>query len=93
MLVGLNEGDNDFGTVGKTGGAKTVTLTVDQIPRHNHSQNVLADGGSMPSRKDYGGDGNARSLPQGINTGDTGGSQAHNNLQPYISVYFWHRTA
>ena len=26
-------------------------------------------------------------------TGYTGGSQAHNNLQPYVTVYMWTRTA
>ena len=24
---------------------------------------------------------------------NTGGEQAHNNQQPYISCYIWHRTA
>ena len=27
------------------------------------------------------------------NTGNTGGSQAHNNLQPYVTCYMWKRTA
>ena len=26
-------------------------------------------------------------------TDDEGGSQAHNNLQPYIKAYMWKRTA
>jgi microcystin-dependent protein len=36
--VGLNTGDADFDTIGKTGGAKTVTLTEAQIPAHTHTQ-------------------------------------------------------
>lgn len=28
-----------------------------------------------------------------INTDNTGGNQAHNNLQPYRSAYIWRRTA
>lgn len=27
------------------------------------------------------------------NTGSTGGSQPHNNMQPYLAVYMWERTA
>jgi microcystin-dependent protein len=37
MLVGLDSGDTDFNQVNKTDGSKTVTLTTDQIPSHNHS--------------------------------------------------------
>lgn len=25
-------------------------------------------------------------------TGDTGGGQAHSNLQPYVTCYMWRRT-
>lgn len=38
--VGLNTTDNDFKTLGKTGGSKSVTLTLSQIPAHNHSANT-----------------------------------------------------
>ena len=38
--VGINTGDTDFSTVEKTGGAKTHTLTVAQMPSHTHVQNA-----------------------------------------------------
>ena len=34
--VGVNTSDTDFNTVEKTGGAKTVELTEENIPRHTH---------------------------------------------------------
>lgn len=37
MLIGLDSGDADFDTVEETGGAKTHTLAVNNLPAHNHS--------------------------------------------------------
>lgn len=37
--VGYNSGDGSFNALGKTGGAKTHTLTVSQMPSHTHTQN------------------------------------------------------
>ena len=37
VLVGLDENDEAFNTIGKTGGEKTHTLTVDEMPEHNHN--------------------------------------------------------
>ena len=37
MLVGLNPDDTDFATVGLSDGSKTVTLTENQIPSHDHT--------------------------------------------------------
>ncbi len=36
MLVGLDSGDTAFDQVNETGGSKTVTLTENQIPSHDH---------------------------------------------------------
>jgi hypothetical protein len=86
VMVGLDAGDTSFDTAGKTGGAKTHTLTIAEMPAHTHKVGstslVTASGGN--ERK-----------PEGTsdNTSSTGGGQAHNNLQPYIVVYFWKRTA
>ena len=91
-LVGVDTSQSEFNTVQKTGGAKTVTLTVNQIPNHSHT---LDGGGSTVA----GGSTYNRPLSAGSGTAGVyvsssiGGGQAHNNLQPYITVYFWRRTA
>lgn len=36
VIAGVNASDSDFSTVGKTGGAKNVTITTSNLPQHNH---------------------------------------------------------
>lgn len=94
--VGFDSTQTDFNEVEKTGGSKTHTLTTDQIPSHNHKW-ILPDEGIFSPE---GASGTAtyvfkaRELP-GLTkyTENTGGGQAHNNLQPYITCYMWKRTA
>jgi hypothetical protein len=87
-LVGLNSAESEFDTVGETGGAKTHTLTTSEIPSHTHASGWRLGGGDG-SANHYAVDHEGSY----INTGSTGGGSAHNNLQPYIVVYFWKRTA
>ena len=35
-LVGLNESETEFSTINKIGGEKTHTLTINEMPSHNH---------------------------------------------------------
>lgn len=184
-LIGVNENDNDFSMVKKTGGEKTHVLTVAEMPSHTHTQNAHThsassasagahthtvsasaasagahghsassnstgshthkvgsdkDGGSGTSRytvhrqsgsnvtgaqyQDNGGSAGAHSHSITVNSGgahthsvsgsaasagahshsvsvgsatatnnNTGGSGAHNNIPPYITVYMWVRIA
>ena len=103
-LVGLNESETEFSTINKIGGEKTHTLTINEMPSHNH-QIGSGDGsngliiGSAPESNilvgvnnyyiKYDGVGNGPSTY--LNTYNVGGSSAHNNLQPYITVYMWKR--
>jgi hypothetical protein len=85
-----------FDTLGATGGSETQALTEANLPAHSHSMgtqvsfNVSIDDRQVtvldPFWSGFGG-GSARS------TGNTGSGTAHNNLQPYIVVYMWKRTA
>lgn len=69
-------------------GAATVTLTVDQMPKHSHS---IAAYGSGFDAKGSGKTANTDNTAS-FNTGSTGGGQAHNNMPPYLVVYMWKRT-
>lgn len=99
-LVGIDEDDTDFATVDKTGGEKTHTLTVSEMPSHTHRSASSANG----AIGDYFGGSNANyGIQHGsltpanasyvINSNAAGGGSAHNNLQPYTTVYYWKRTA
>ena len=91
VLIGLDSGDVDFDTVEETGGAKTHTLSASEMPSHTHKTKGYNTGsGGVNSSLIF------ASKPNDWETGDgtsAGGDTAHNNVQPYIVVYMWKRTA
>jgi len=94
VVVGIDSGQTEFDTLNETGGAKTHTLTVAEMPSHAHGQKVTANSGNpVDTRVDFTSDANGTEYNQGVDTYSTGGGGAHNNLQPYIVKYVWERTA
>jgi len=89
VLVGVDTGDSDFNTIEETGGAKTHTLTTAEMPAHTHGYQKHT-GSSALSIHDISHTVTSYATTQ---TTSTGGGGAHNNVQPYITVYFWKRTA
>lgn len=101
-LVGVDTTDSDFNTVGKTGGSKTHTLTVAELASHYHPlQGVYGSDANSANWESF-----IESYPQGGTRGsgprgnfatvpiqNTGGGQAHNNLQPYLTTYIWERVS
>lgn len=99
VLVGLDAGQAEFDAVEKTGGAKTHTLTTAEMPSHTHVQDAhshsvaTTTGAGLGLLADGATSGAATTGDATATNQNTGGGGAHNNLQPYIVVYFWKRTA
>jgi len=88
VIVGYNASDSDFDALQETGGTKTHTLTISELPSHTHNSNFVT-GGSGVSGVNTAGNYDAATNA----TSATGGGSAHNNVQPYIVAYMWRRTA
>jgi len=90
FLVGVSS-ETEFNTAGKTGGAKTVTLSTENMPSHNHSISGISQG--TVSVPDIGSTVDVIVPSGSMSTGYSGSGTAHNNLPPYFAIYIWTRTA
>jgi len=90
--VGYDSTQTEFDTLGETGGAKTHTLSVAEMPSHTHSYGSVTDpaGTKNGHNKTY--DKYNASLWGWMTIGYTGGGEAHPNLQPYITLNYIIRT-
>ena len=77
-----------FDTLGEEQGAETHTLSIAEMPAHTHTYGKSTTSENMSIHDINGLRGAATT-----NTGSTGGGDAHNNIQPSITVYMWRRTA
>ena len=89
-------GANNTYPIGSTGGEATHTLSVDEMPAHKHyssrvnwynnsqSDGISANNAAQSNLKVDGPD---------TYTSIVGNSKAHNNMQPYLAVNIWERTA
>ena len=89
-LVAVDTSQAEFNTVEKTGGAKTHTLKTEEIPPHAHDINRTNKTGTMTDGYIMTGGYDKTGMTF---TNQIGGGEPHNNLQPYITVYMWKRTA
>ena len=84
----------DTYAAGATGGEAEHTLTVDEMPKHNHdfqaSYSDIATGSEVNGKILAGGDYNSW-LWNFAKTNDSGWNAPHNNMPPYLAVYMWAR--
>jgi microcystin-dependent protein len=84
--------------LGQTGGQETVTLTQAQIPAHNHGHqapassgvgDTSAPAGNVPAAgKNFYSTGGPDVAMLSSTTGNAGGSQPHENRQPYLGINY-----
>ena len=92
VCLGLDEDDTDFNIIGNTGGEKEHTLTVNEMPTHNHTIDGITTVGDRTAYSAIGGSTGATGTITGVQ--NTGGGQPHNNMPPYEIVgYMWIRRA
>lgn len=90
-----NDGSTSMSfTANSTGGEYKHKITIDEMPSHDHK--LYARGGSTKQTNSPFAENKPitqGSNAYGFNVSTTGGDASHNNIQPYITVHFWKRTA
>ena len=94
MLVAIDRDVVDFNTVNKTGGEKEHTLSINEMPSHQHKMSLANyNGTDNVSGVTWSASSSKRYAYSNDMVEPVGGSKAHNNMPPYIVVKRWHRTA
>ena len=92
MIIGYKQDDEDFGTLGATGGSKTHTQTVEELARHHHTMAFYtgSNGGYQNAQQV------APTNAINRNTDVAGEGQPMDIMNPYIVLNYYikaHKTA
>jgi microcystin-dependent protein len=99
FVVGYDPSDADYNSVGKSGGAATVKLTTDQMPKHTHKRSVRTVGlaalwndcQQVASFERNGGCGRGEKNNGDRDLGESssaGGDQPHENRPPFFVICY-----
>lgn len=98
VVVGTGNGSGlSSRSLGQKNGEETHTLTTDEMPSHSHSSNaiggsiglIIADGTNTATTTDSTPvEPNIYAAPRALTINSTGGSDPHNNMQPFIVLYY-----
>jgi len=92
--VAIGQKPVEYPIVGATGGEKTHTLTTAEMPSHSHTltRRSNPDSGTFDTENLRQDESSACTTDRAdlgpFNTNSTGGSTAHNNMQPYIVLTY-----
>lgn len=88
--VGADDIGPPYRPVGTTGGEEEHTLTISEMPEHDHPTVVRAPTSAYHCNNFGAGYSTNYGLGNNTNqnTGQQGGDQPHNNMPPYLAVYF-----
>lgn len=99
-------GAGDKYALGDVGGEETHTLTVNEMPSHNHRPEYSLNNGSTFNDAAFGRNGGTAASQYLACTNSVtlfnsyqvrmsfaGGGQPHNNMSPYVAYYIWKRIA
>lgn len=83
-------GESEKHSIGETGGSEEVTLTIEQMPKHNHVFNDYQYSGtnSFQYYKDNNNITTIGPTPKQLTTNVTGSSEPHPNMPPYYVLAY-----